>query len=76
VAKDLSARNKYGENALHLAAQKGYIYYVGELIKTRGYVNGKDNLGYMALHNSADGEGFDDVKALIGGRAIVDEKTD
>jgi ankyrin repeat protein len=34
VAKDLSAGNKYGETALHLAAQKGYTYYIEELIKT------------------------------------------
>jgi ankyrin repeat protein len=59
-----------------LAAQKGYIYYVGEHIKTGEDVNAKDNVDYTPLHNAAEIGGFDVVKALIDGRSIVDAKTD
>jgi hypothetical protein len=39
-------------------------------------VNAINNLGYMRLHNAAEGRRFDVVKALIDGREFVDVKTD
>ena len=73
---DLSAANKYGETALHLAARFGHVEAVRALTELGANIDAGDKKGDTPLHHAAHGGSVATIEALVALGADVNAMSD
>ena len=72
---DVNVQNKYGETALHHAAQEGHASVVAVLLEKGAAIDARNQDGLTALHKAALSDHASIVELLIEKGAAIDART-